>query len=262
MGYIRLKERDCHDPTQIHQKRNPFSDSLLTSPDPRAPFRRRLTAFAFWAAWVGVAFFGVYPTMNWLTSLRADAHALFFAAELGVPFVAEFVWIYLSMYVLFFAPPFFLDPAQLRRLGQEFISSTLIAGIVFLLLPAQLGFARVLPEDPFYRDLFAGMFSLDHPHNLVPSLHVVYSAAISLAIFRRVALPGRVFLASWLALLMASTLLVHQHHVVDVVTGAALALLVAHFWEARNEKKTSAAGRAGRRGSAGFRPGSGSGDPR
>lgn len=240
----------------------PPSPSSQTRIAREAPFPHRLAAFAFWAAWVGVAFFGVYPTMNWLTSLRGDAHSLFFAAELKVPFVPEFVWIYLSMYALFFAPPFFLDPVRLRRLGQELISATLIAGIVFLMLPARLGFNRVLPEDPFYRDLFAGMFSLDHPHNLVPSLHVVYSAAISLAIFRRVALPGRLFLASWLTLLMASTLLVHQHHVLDVVTGAALALLVAHFWEGRNDKKTSAAGRAGWRGFAGFRPGGGSGDPR
>jgi membrane-associated phospholipid phosphatase len=242
--------------------RNPSSDSSPVSPAPRAPFHRRLTAFAFWAIWVGVAFFGVYPAMNWLTSLRGDAHALFFAAELGVPFVPEFVWIYLSMYALFFAPPFFLDPAQLKRLGQELITATLIAGVAFLLLPARLGFARVLPDDPFYRELFAGLFSLDHPHNLVPSLHVVYSAAIALAIFRRVALPGRIFLASWLALLMASTLLVHQHHAIDVVTGAALVLLVAHFWEARNEKRTSAADGAGRRGFAGLRPGGRPGDPR
>jgi hypothetical protein len=241
---------------------NPSSDSLPTSSAPRAPFCRRLTAFAFWAAWVGVAFFGVYPTMNWLTSLRGDVHSLFFATELDVPFVPEFVWIYLSMYALFFAPPFFLDPPQLRRLGQELISSTLIAGITFLLLPARLGFTRVLPEDPFYRELFAGMFSLDHPHNLVPSLHVVYSAAISLAIFRRVALPGRIFLASWLLLLVASTLLVHQHHVVDVVTGAALALLVTTFWEGNDDQKNARRGRSGLRRFAGFRPGGRPGDPR
>ena len=56
--------------------------------------------YAFWAMWVSVAFFSVYPICNWLTSRRGEYFSLYFSAELNVPFVPEFMLVYLFMYVL------------------------------------------------------------------------------------------------------------------------------------------------------------------
>jgi membrane-associated phospholipid phosphatase len=138
------------------------------------------------------------------------------------------------MYLLFIVPPFFLRPDQLRRLGRELVTSTIIAGLVFLAFPAHLGFPRALPEDEFYAQLFRGLFSVDQPFNLVPSLHVVFSTAICLALLESAKRMLRAGLLIWLALLMASTILVHQHHLVDVATGFLLALLVRYGWERKN----------------------------
>ena len=66
----------------------------------------RWRIYSWWAAWVGVAFFAVYPTLNWLSDRRADRWHLYFDAELGLPFVPAFIWVYLSMYALFVAPVF------------------------------------------------------------------------------------------------------------------------------------------------------------
>lgn len=212
-----------------------MTDTLATpfAAPPAARWPARLSTFALWGALVGVVFFSVYPTMNWLTGQRPQQYALYFAGELNIPFVPQFIWFYLSMYLLFAAPPFFLEPGQLRRLARELIAGTLAAGVVFLLLPARLGFTRSLPGDPLLDALYAGIFALDQPFNLVPSLHVVYSAAIALAI----AAPGgrgrQLLFGLWLALICASTLLVHQHHLLDVGSGLLLAGFL-HFF-ARKE---------------------------
>lgn len=183
--------------------------------------------YAFWAVWVGVAFFSVYPTCNWLTSLRGEYFNLYLPVELGVPFVPQFMLAYLSMYVLFALPPFFLNVAELTALGKQLIAGTIISGLVFILLPAKLGFVRAVPEDGIFGPLYANLFSIDMPHNMVPSLHVVFSALILLALSgASKSRLNNVFWYGWLLVICASTLLVHQHHSIDVIAGLAVAFLL------------------------------------
>lgn len=197
-------------------------------------YSERFTTFLSWGGLVGLTFFSVYPTMNWLTGLRNHQYSLFIEQELNVPFVPEFIWLYLSMYVLFILPPFFLSSRNLKRLAKELILTTCLAGAVFLILPARLGFLRVLPTDSFYHTLFQGLFAVDQPFNLVPSLHVVYSTAIILAISTQANTMFRSLLFAWLTLIMASTVLVHQHHLLDVFTGLVLVLLIRFYWKEKH----------------------------
>ncbi len=186
--------------------------------------------YAFWALWVGVAFFSVYPTCHWLTSLRGEYLSLYFAAELNVPFVPHFMLVYLSMYVLFVMPPFFLQVDELKVLGKQLVVATLLSGLIFLLLPARLGFVRQVPESEIFGPLYTNLFAIDMPHNMVPSLHVVFSALILLAIAKASGnvLP-RLFSYGWLIVICASTMLVHQHHLTDVIAGISLAFLLRKF---------------------------------
>lgn len=208
----------------------PFSAGDASEESLSARFR----VFSLWGSLVGVAFFSVYPTMNWWSSLQPQHHQFYLPDELHLPFIPEFIWLYLSMYVLFLTPPFALCTAELKRLARELISATIFAGVVFMLFPARLGFVRTLPNDEFYRALFLGLFSVDHPFNLVPSLHVVYSTAICLAVFSRAKNPLRFCLLIWLLLLTVSTILVHQHHLLDVITGGLLALFMRYLWEKKH----------------------------
>jgi len=193
---------------------------------PLLPLSARLATFAAWGCLVGVAFFSIYPTTNWLSSQRGEAYSLFLTAELNLPFVPQFIWLYLSMYGLFLLPPFFLNPPELKRLAKELILGTCVAGAVFLLWPARLGFPRVLPVEEPYRALFQGLFAVDQPFNMVPSLHVVYSTAISLAVMAQAGRVLKPIFAIWVLLIVSSTVLVHQHHLLDVFAGAILALLM------------------------------------
>ncbi len=190
----------------------------------------RLRTYAWWSAWVGVAFFTVYPTLNWLSHLRAERWRLYFDAELALPFVPQFIWAYLSMYVLFALPLFLLPARHMPALGKQLLTGTVACGIVFALFPAELGFARSLPEQAPYTGLYATIFSLDRPHNLVPSLHVLFSAAIVLACAPFAAPAMRAVLFGWLGLICASTVLVHQHHLLDVAAALVLVLMLRRYF--------------------------------
>jgi membrane-associated phospholipid phosphatase len=190
----------------------------------------RWKTYAFWASWVGLAFFTIYPLCNWLTSLRPQTALwrLYLQMELAIPLLAQFVWIYFSMYLLFLLPPFFLEAAEMPRLGKRLIAGTVLAGGIFLLLPSELGFGRVLPTDAFHAAIFAQIFAVDLPFNNMPSLHVIYSALIANALRRsRVGLRWLMWL--WLALICLSTVFVHQHHIIDVASALLLVFLLERF---------------------------------
>jgi membrane-associated phospholipid phosphatase len=181
--------------------------------------------YAFWFLLISVVFFTVYPFCNWVTANREVTLQLYFRQELAIPLVPEFIWIYLSLYLLFLIPPFFLKPGQMNVLGRQLIASTFFCGTIFLLMPAELGFERTVPADPFYSAIFANMFALDLPHNLVPSLHVAFSALILITLFAYVqTLIFKGIFAIWLVLICSSTVLVHQHHLIYVISGMGVAI--------------------------------------
>src|SRR5205085_2800446 len=121
--------------------------------------------------------------------------------ELEIPFLPRFVWAYLSMYILFLLPPFVLPAERMPALGKQLIAGSLVSAALFLLLPAELGFARQLPGRAPYDAIFAGVFSIDRPYNLVPSLHVIFSTAIALACADVVRPALRAALLAWLAVI-------------------------------------------------------------
>jgi membrane-associated phospholipid phosphatase len=184
------------------------------------------STYGLWAFWVAVAFFTVYPTCNWITSHRTNTFPLYLDAELAIPFIPQFVWIYLSMYVLFLAPPFFLTVSQLTVLGKRLVLATIASGAIFLLVPAKLGFARILPDDPLSRQVFSDMFAIDLPHNMAPALHVVFSALILFAILEATeSAQMKALWWSWLIVICLSTVLVHQHHLIDIASGLMVAAI-------------------------------------
>lgn len=191
-----------------------------------AHYKNVWKCYGYWAFWVGIAFFTVYPLCNWLTSKRENVYHLYLQSELSIPLVPQFMWVYLSLYVIFIMPPFFLKEPALTKLGKEIIVGTCLSGIVFLLFPSVLGFERVVPNEA-YRNLFENIFALDLPHNMAPSLHIVYSGAISLAIFQASEKKGiKAFALLWLLFISLSTLLVHQHHLIDIFLGYILVILL------------------------------------
>ena len=198
-------------------------------PAPFIPDKARTKAYLFWVAVITLVFMAVYPTINWYTDTRAHRHQLYLPFELDIPLVPVFIWAYVSMYALFLMPLFMVSASRMNALGKHLVAGTVLCGIVFLVLPADLGFMRDVPQDALYASTFSALFGVDRPHNLMPSLHVVFSCLILFMCREGHHLILRVLLFVWVVLIVASTVLVHQHHLIDALTGLLVTLILRRY---------------------------------
>jgi PAP2 superfamily len=196
------------------------------------PTPRRIGAGLSGAAWVALVFFPVYLGCAAVTAARASPWHLYADWELTIPFVPCMVVPYLSMFLLFLLPPLQLDEPELRALASRLVAASLLGGMVFLTLPAQMGFAP-RNDAGIWQGIYSEIYRVDGPFNTVPSFHVIYTASILLAMIE-VATPRlrRAYLA-WLVVVCASTVLTHRHHLLDVATGLALAFAVPGLLQSR-----------------------------
>lgn len=153
----------------------------------------------------------------------------------AIPFRPAWVWVYLCPYLL--AP---LIAASMSR--QTFawylrraVLLAVVALVIFMVLPTRTDRETIkhqaasLGEGPTAR-LYRNMVAIDEPGaNAAPSLHVGLSGLLAWALIRDfprwwwVIVPG-------IGLIWLSTLFTWQHHLIDVATGAGLALLFALTW--------------------------------
>jgi membrane-associated phospholipid phosphatase len=187
-------------------------------------------------------FLAVYGGADWLTAHRSLRVPVHLAAELGIPFVPWMTIFYMSLYGLFVLAPFVL---RTRRELAAAVATMAVAigasGLLFLLFPAQLAFA---PAREDQLGAWAGIYhvadDLNLTHNLLPSLHVAF-AVICVSIFApRAPRSLRILLWLWAALIAASTVLTHQHHVLDVIAGWLLAIVCVRTVFRRSRPSTPA----------------------
>jgi membrane-associated phospholipid phosphatase len=178
---------------------------------------------------IAAQFAVVYYGADWITAHRTLRIHAYFASELRIPLIPAMVVPYMTMYLIFLAAPFILrDPAELDRFAGALARVILIAGIAFVLLPAQPGFAPVSAPGSIWDPWLRLAAALSRTYNLVPSLHVALFTTAAATYASRVPMWIRVLLGIWLVVVAASTVLTHQHHLIDVVTG-----LMLGAWGAR-----------------------------
>jgi membrane-associated phospholipid phosphatase len=175
-------------------------------------------------------FFAVYGTTNYLTSLRHDVGTWVYSWERHIPFIPLMVLPYMSIDLFYVAAPFACTSRrELRQLALRMLVANLVAGAFFLAMPLRFAFERPPVEGPlgWMFDLFR---AVDKPYNLFPSLHVTECVILAMVYAPRAPWPWlRVVANLWFGLIAASTVLVYQHHVVDVAGGLALAAVVFYL---------------------------------
>lgn len=186
-------------------------------------------------------FLTVYSGANYVTGLRATKVRIDFAFEHQLPFVPELSLVYSSLYLMFFAVPFVLrTTAELRNFTKLMAAVTLIAGVCFLLLPAEVGFD--IPEDlGWFPAAFVIADQLNQTYNLCPSLHVAYSATCAEVFRRKNARYGWLF-HLWALAVAISAWLTYQHHLLDLIAGYALGVTATAFASRRLGGSQRAAG--------------------
>jgi membrane-associated phospholipid phosphatase len=189
----------------------------------------RLRRFTLLWVLITVEFAVVYYGADWITAHHALRIHAYVASELRIPLVPVMVVPYMTIYLIFLFAPFVLrSTVELDRFAAALAQVIVIAGIAFVLLPAQLGFTPVSTAGSIWDPWLRLATTLSRTLNLVPSLHVALFTAAAATYASRVPMWGRALLGIWLVIVAASTVLTHQHHLIDVVTG-----LLLGAWGAR-----------------------------
>ena len=157
-----------------------------------------------------------------------------FAWEKNIPFIPEFAWIYNSLALLLSCSLFIIRKRD--RVHGYFIvlcAQVIIASIIFLWLPIEKTFpprygAETLP----WIFILADTVNLDH--NDFPSLHVCLAFTASLISARYVRPLYALLLIAWAVLIALSTMLIHEHHFIDVAGGLVLSLIGAVAYAQRS----------------------------
>lgn len=188
-----------------------------------------LRHFTLLSLLITVEFAVVFYGADWLTAQHSLRIRAYTSAELAIPLVPMMVVPYMTMYVIFWFAPFVLrSSADLDRFAGAVARVIVIAGVAFVLLPAELGFAPVSMAGSTWNPWLQLAATLSGTYDLVPSLHVALFTVAAATYASRLSRGLRVLLGTWLVIVAASTVLTHRHHLIDVVTGLALGL-----WGAR-----------------------------
>jgi membrane-associated phospholipid phosphatase len=182
------------------------------------------------AVGLSVLFLLAYGGTNWFTAQRPPSQigAWYFAWELAViPYVPLLIVPYMSIDLLFFFAPFLCrDQRELSVLARRIGFSILTAAAFFLLLPLELAWPPRPRVEGWFGDLIemscTAPFLMEYPHNLFPTLHITLCMILAETYGRHTRGVLRVVLYVWFALIGASTVLLWQHHVIDVVGGLML----------------------------------------
>ena len=149
-----------------------------------------------------------------------------------IPFVRQFVLIYVLWYPLMLGTTLFLllkDRRAFVRYARSVVLGLTACMLIFVLLPSG---QNLRPAEVPGNDLTAWMvraiYAADTNTNVFPSMHVVGTLAAVIAIFdsRSASLGAKWGVAALGVLINASTVLIKQHSVLDIFAGIALYALV------------------------------------
>jgi len=188
------------------------------------PDRARWLAYLKFTLVFYALFVPVYFGTQYLAPAARLGLALFVDWETHIPLIPWMIWPYLTLFTLFAIPLLQMSADEMRRLTLQSTIPLLTAGACFLALPCRIGFAPV-EIDGWHRPVFAALRTIDSPQNLVPSLHVAFSALILLGAREVAIAPLRRLYLAWLAVMLCAVVLTHQHHLIDVATGLAVAAI-------------------------------------
>jgi membrane-associated phospholipid phosphatase len=178
-----------------------------------------------------IAFALCYPLANLLAQRNGVTAELVLEFERALPFLAWTAIPYMTS-ALFWILSFSLVRTDdgLRMLSQRMLLATAVATLFFVLYPLTFSWQRPPIDSAFLSFLFTLQMLVDLPYNQFPSLHVAF-AVIHWQALRDV--PRSRFvrgaLAAWLILLVCSTVLTYQHHVLDIAGGLVLGIVCCSF---------------------------------
>lgn len=146
--------------------------------------------------------------------------------ETHIPFLPWACVLYVSIVPLMLMAPFVCrSAARMWPLFCALCAEVAAASLVFLAFPVELGYPP-LPATGAAAGLMDAARQAALQYNLFPSLHVTFALTTAAALAPIGGPRWKTVIWIWSFLIVASTLLTHQHHVADVLAGAVLSIAV------------------------------------
>jgi protein-tyrosine phosphatase len=208
----------------LHGLDRPPSERVISS----RPISLRAKALGA-SVGLSVLFLIVYGWCNWIAAQRPDVGTLYFEWERLIPFVPLMLVPYMSIDLFFVAAPFLCrSDRELAAFSKRIVAAIVIAGICFLLFPLRFAFGRP-PASGWLGLVFDWFRAMDQPCNLLPSLHIAFGTILAQHYHRHTRGLLRGASNFWFVLVGLSTLLIYQHHFMDVVAGFVLGVGCIYF---------------------------------
>ena len=174
-----------------------------------------------------VAFFAIYGGADFVTGLHDYRVRLHMDWELQLSLVPSMILLYTSLYPACVLLPLMIRTrSELRAAAWTLVAVTAVGGVVFLACPGQA--AWTTPTDAQlgpWRMLYRMADTINLRHNYCPSLHVAWVVVIAEMAGRRGGALARILTWVWVGGVAVSTMLTHQHYLIDVLSGAVLAVV-------------------------------------
>jgi membrane-associated phospholipid phosphatase len=142
-----------------------------------------------------------------------------------IPFYPPFIIPYLLGNLIFVGLPLW---AAIRARSGEFeafavslLLATIVSYIVYITFPTYVARPDIMSGDVF-SNAISTLYQTDRSYNAAPSGHAFYSTLSFLYLVRWKPQYRLVWLVAWL-IILASTLLIRQHNILDLASGLALA---------------------------------------
>jgi len=150
-----------------------------------------------------------------------------------IPFIKEMVIPYILWYFYIGASLLYLGLNSredfLKLCALMFVGMT-ICFILYLQFPNGHTLRPRIKDDDIFSKLVKAIYNLDTPTNSAPSIHVLVSISIHISIIKSNYIKNKVYIkiASLITMLsiVASTVLIKQHSILDVFFGIALSIVV------------------------------------
>jgi len=180
----------------------------------------------------GIVMFGIWSGLYFYiarTRINAEKHSMFVEFDKMIPFIPEWVWVYLTVYMIFLIPLFGLsDRRLLKTVMSSYITVMLICYVFFYFYPVEYPRPEFVVKD-FSTWALSLVYKNDKPWNCFPSSHCAMAMMAALVL-----LEINWFFGLWgMAVAISigiSTLFIKQHFIIDVISGFSLSILVYYVF--------------------------------
>lgn len=172
------------------------------------------------------AVLALYPFIN--RFIQSDVHTLSSSLDSKIPFVPFSILPYLSFFLLIvWSLAVFL--VEKERLYRQMCYSIIVVSLVSysIYLSYQTRMTRpIITGFGLFDNLVSFVYRIDPPYSSFPSLHSSLSTVIAFLWFRS-ASKVKYLVLCWSVIIILSTLMVKQHHILDVLGGITLGIVIS-----------------------------------